>query len=527
VESRPAVSREHSSKWRSCEQRRYSGISGGRSGADCPERDVKRWAGAALYVRDLTLGETLRIDVPVPGASGGPGEPHFELAASDGSRVFFKDTSRLTVGATAVGSEADLYVCDLSVVGGQLKCDLRDATPALHPGEAANIQGQVIGADENARYVYFTTNGALTPNAVHGSCEEGTPEPLDTSCNLYVYDSESGTLHLVAVVSNLDSPDWNAGARGSHTGLAGLTARVSPNGRYLAFMSARSLTGFDNRGARSNALNEEVFQYDRVSDELVCVSCAASGERPEGILDTGEFPGLLVDRSGVWTGRSLAGSLPGWSHIDLGHATYQPRYLLDSGRMFFNSEVGLVPGDNNRKEDVYEYEPDGHGGCHEASGCVGLMTGGTSGEESALLDASASGDDLFVMTAAKLAAGDKDAALDVYDAHVCTEAAPCLSPAPIPPEECGSTDACRPAPSPQPDQFEVPATAMLSTGGNITPMPQAHHSKPQTRAKKLAAALRKCKRLRGHRRHTCEAHARKLYGAVRSRTRTSNHGGRR
>ncbi len=72
---------------------------------------------------------------------------------------------------------------------------------------------------------------------------------------------------------------------------------------------------------------------------------------------------------------------------------YQSRVLSDEGRMFFDSADALVPQDTNGKEDVYEYEPRVASAelCACRSGCVSLISSGTSGEESAFLDASESG----------------------------------------------------------------------------------------------------------------------------------------
>ncbi len=85
---------------------------------------------------------------------------------------------------------------------------------------------------------------------------------------------------------------------------------------------------------------------------------------------------------------------------------YQPRYLSDSGRLFFDSPEALVPQDTDGVENVYEYEPAGIGSCTGVSGtfdagvggCVSLISSGTSSEESAFFDASVSGDDVFFLT---------------------------------------------------------------------------------------------------------------------------------
>ena len=64
------------------------------------------------------------------------------------------------------------------------------------------------------------------------------------------------------------------------------------------------------------------------------------------MLDTplaGEGIGLLVDRRQDWLGEYLAGSVPGWTPLGIDGAVHQPRYLSDSGRLFFDSPDQLVP----------------------------------------------------------------------------------------------------------------------------------------------------------------------------------------
>ena len=54
-------------------------------------------------------------------------------------------------------------------------------------------------------------------------------------------------------------------------------------------------------------------------------------------------------------------------------------------------------------ENVYEYEPAGVGSCESPTGgCVALLSSGSSPNESAFLEATPSGDDVFFLTAAQL-----------------------------------------------------------------------------------------------------------------------------
>ena len=344
--------------------------------------------------------------------------------------------------------------------------------------------------------------------------------------NLYAYDTQSDVRRLGGGALRRRPPGLERGRR--HRNLGELTARVSPDGRYLAFMSKRSLTGYDNRDAKSGAAaDQEVYEYDSATGRLSCASCDPSGQRPTGVFDSGEFPGLLVDRPQLWRGQYAGGLDPGVDARSTSpHALYQSRYLANSGRLFFNSPVGLVPSDGNATEDVYEYEPEGVGSCNVAPACVGLISSGSSSEESAFLDASESGGDVFFLTAAQLSGQDEDHALDAYDAHVCTLAPGCAPPTQGHPPPCASADACRSAPTPQPGIFGAPASSTFSGVGNLVsdlPSPAKPKAGPLTRAQKLKRALAACRKKKPKRkRASCERQARKRFGPVRKKAKKTN-----
>jgi hypothetical protein len=467
-----------------------------------------------LYLRDVGRHETLQLD-----ESGSPseGDAVFQAATPDGSKVFFTDGQRLTADSTAGGPGArDLYECDVTEKLGKLACDLKDLT--VDHSQSAAVQGVVLGVSENGSYVYFVANGALASGASAGDCAEGTRTPQ--SCNLYL--SHEGAVKLVATLSGADRPVWQRGEETSGAQLTRVTSRVSPSGRFLAFMSNRSLTGYDNIDAHSGQPDEEVYLYDAAAGRPFCASCDPSRARPQGLLDLqSTVGGPLVDRAGVWTEHWLAGSLPGWTGMDPERAQYQSRFLSDSGRLFFNSPDALVPQDVNGVEDIYEYEPPAVGGCDESSptftsvagGCVSLISSGTSGEESAFLDASSTGDDVFFLTAARLLpASDVDGSFDIYDAHACSAARPCPSPQTLGPP-CETEATCR-GPLGTPASQSAPATSNPLAGGNLTP--NSAPPRRLTRAQRLARALKACRRLHGHRRVACERRARRRYGPVRT-----------
>lgn len=506
-----------------------------------------------LYMRDMARGETVQVDKVQEGVPSGSGIPTFVSASTDLSRIFFLDEQRLTTNSTAdqVHFKQDLYECEVveDKSTHKLGCKLTDLTVDSHAGEAANVQGVVPDVGTEGTTVYFVANGVLASGASAGHCTKGEEAnnegrlALIATCNLYV-SRFNGTSwsppKLVAILGAEDEADWSEWAiRGYH---GRETARVSPDGHLLAFMSDRSLTGSPNRDVTSGKPDEEVFTYDANAESLTCVSCNPFGARPTGVFDNefaGEGRGLLVDRPLTWKGRWISGSIPGWTKASVNEAPYESRYLYNSGRIFFTSSEALVPQDKNGKEDVYEYEPPGVGECTTASstysedshGCVSMISLGASTHESAFLDASATGNDAFLLTASQLAAQDTDTSFDVYDAGICGVggAHACLPPPAASPEPCVE-EACRPdATSPPP--FLTPSSVTPNGSGNtgkqeVLGTKEATKAKakakPLTRAQKLAKALKSCKKLKQHKKRVaCERAARKKYGPVSKKAKKS------
>jgi DNA-binding beta-propeller fold protein YncE len=380
----------------------------------------------------------------------------FQSASADGSRVFFTDEKRLTAGSGAEKGKADLYECRLVEAPGHLACDLTDLTPP-HETEPASVRN-VLGASTDGSYVYFVAPAALATNSAHNGAGPQTAQPGRP--NLYL--DHAGTTSFIATLGENDS----------------FLPRVSPDGHWLELMSAASPTGYDNRDVTTGAPVAEVYLFDAAAGVLRCASCDPTGARPHGIeygkLDTNKG-GLVGGPGGIWPSNALiAANVPGSPMFKLGSGStlYQNRFLSDSGRLFFNALDGLVPQDSNATEDVYEYEPPGVGGCTESvptysprsGGCVDLISAGTSGEESAFLDASENGDDVFFLTESRLTPQDTDAALDVYDAHVCTAEVPCL-PSPPPPAPACEGDACQPPATPPNDA--TPGSLTFNGAGNV------------------------------------------------------------
>ena len=482
----------------------------------------------ALYMYDAERGESVELDSAEPGcvAEGKceSGDATFEFASANDSTVYFIDSRPLTKSSGKAGTK-DLYKCEMiEVAGGGLECKLTDLTPATPApfGEvnSAEVLG-VIGTSSDGSYVYFVANGVLAEGAVPGTCEAG--EAATARCNLYV--SHDGTTKWIAALSAEDAQTWRGGAD--------QTSRVSPNGNWLAFMSHASLTGYDNHDAHTGAPDTEVFLYDASTEHLTCASCNPTGARPDGvdgstltISNVGAPIGLLQGGGGI------AASVPGWTGFERG-IRHQPRYLSNSGRLFFNSNEALVPQDVNGTWDVYEYEPPGVGGCttegtfsERSGGCVGLISAGTSPEESAFVDASESGGDVFFMTYSRLVSQDYDTSDDMYDAHECTGSSPCF-PVQLPqPPACTTAEACRAAPTPQPAIFGAPTSATFEGVGNVTSSETGGTPKAKvlTRAEKLTKAIKACKSKPKKKRAGCEKRAKAQYGSTKPRKAASKKG---
>jgi hypothetical protein len=495
--------------------------------------------GGHLYMRDTARGETLQLDAAQGVKEPASGSAQFQAASGDGSRVLFTDKYRLTESSKAEPKkgEPDLYECTIVEAAEKLTCQLTDLTAGEGP---ANVQGLMLGASEDGATAFIVATGVLSENE-NGNGETAAPG----ANNLYEIAERAGEWQttFIGTLSAQDNPEWGGNANGD---TAYVTARVSPNGRYFAFMSATPMTGYDNvdaSPAAEGARDEEVFLYDTSTDELRCVSCNPSGP-PHGVLDTeraGEGLGLLVDRRLVW-GREknehwIAGNIPGWTAQTIASALFQSRYLADDGRLYFNSPDDLVPAATNGKEDVYEYEPAGVGSCESPTGgCVSLISGGGSDRESAFLEATPDGSSVFFMTESRLLAQDTDTAFDIYDARECSALSPCLTLA-SPPPPCAETEACRPAPPPQAIAGSY-ATTVVTASGNIAAAPGAGvlaesqgktvpKKKPLTRAQKLKRALKSCRKHHAHakkKRAACERSARKRYGKHKRHKQRAKHG---
>ena len=496
-----------------------------------------------LWMRDTQSGDAIRL-----------GEGEFQSASVDDSRVFF-----------SAGWDGELEVFEVTSGAGE---PLAGRVTALTEGNG--MRGLVLGSSVDGSHVYFVSNGVLA--------DSGASTPGD---NLYVdrYDAETGRWAptFIAALSSEDHTDWQEDPEWGSARVHEQPARVSPNGRWLAFMSQTPLTGYDNREAQSGRPVAEVYLYragEGGAPTLNCASCMPSGARPVGVEFSPERTFAYGNAARTWPAL-VAANVPGWEGVFVKEPPepYQPRYLSNSGRVFFNSIDPLVPLDTDGTQDVYEYEPEGvPAGKHacastaqsgsevfkperafdveghegeEAAGCVALISSGNSDEESVFLDASEiggegphgeqlneGGGDVFFMTTARLSPRDVDHGYDVYDAHECTTQSPCSTPS-VGPAICETEASCKPSPEPQPSIYGAGPSETFTGPGNISAPPSPPVTKTVvkslTKAQKLTDALKQCKKDKKKSRRTkCEKQARSKYGAAKKAKakKTSNGKGR-
>ncbi len=368
-------------------------------------RDLYEWCAGQLVPVNVLPGNEALASEEAALASNSP-EAH--AIAAGGRRVYWRSGTDLYVredgqvtrevthpgaflAASADGLEALLD-------DGCLYSIATEACTDLTQGEGG-FEG-IAGHDADLSHVYFLDSAAL-PGA--GENERGE-EAQTGKDNLYLYRPGAGTVFIATLAASDNNA--SSGLADWATLAGNRTAQASPSGRYLAFASTASLTGYDNVGPCATKYSDELgeyvllqvpcaeaFLYDSATGKLTCASCNPSGEAPRG-------PSTL---------RRIGGAR-GWLP--------QPRYLTDSGRLYFDSQDRLSARDvNGRTEDVYEHEPGGVGSCARAAGCVSLISPGSGAVDSNFLSMSEDGSDVFFTSRERLVSKDTDNLIDLYDAR--------------------------------------------------------------------------------------------------------------
>jgi hypothetical protein len=367
----------------------------------------------------------------------------FRTATADGSEVFFM-------------KEGHLYGFTLASL----------QTVDLAPG--GEVEG-IAGISHDGSWLYFVARTVLSAGATGGAD------------NLYV--RHGSTTSFIATLEEPDGNDLNSleeyGTQATNAGVwprnyAGSEARVSPDGRYLAFPSTVQLTSLPIPGVAAGPNRVELYLYDAVTGKLVCASCRPDGSTPARGPYFPADPALVDD-------------------------IHQPRFLDSRGRVFFFSQEELVDGAT--EGGVFEYS-EGHIYLLAANHEDELHSPGVT-----LLDASEDGRDVFLRTSRELVPEDQDGQGDIYDARE-NGRLPAAAPQTCRGEECQGEATSPPASPSLATSVSGPTGNLVA---NVGPGP-SKPPKPLTRTQMLVRALKTCRTMRRQKRITCEREARKRYG---------------
>ncbi len=423
----------------------------------------------------------------------------FQASSDDGSKAFFTSTQQLTDSASEDSHSSDTGT-NCSNTTGMNGCNLYEydfATPAGHnliavsAGDTSGgpqVQGVAAVASDGS-HVYFVAKGVLTgvANGQGQVAREGAE-------NLYVFERDASyPLGRTAFIADLSQSDEEILIRGiglsDFEGVGGL-ANVTPDGRFLVFMSNAHLTSGDSSD------EAQVFRYDAQTGELVRISV---GER--GFNDNGNS------------------GLGGPSIVPGGSKRPDPTMSHDGAYVFFESPVALTPralndvqiatldGQPEYAENVYEWH-EGHvhlisDGKDTSSlsptGGNALPSEGLSSVR--LIGSDATGANVFFTTTDRLVGQDTDTEMDYYDARICTVGDPCIPSSTPPPAPCLG-EGCRGVPA-APPPLAAPVSTVFSGVGNfaadVKPAVKAKRKTKSQKAKKkrkrkIAGKHRKAKR---------------------------------
>jgi hypothetical protein len=332
------------------------------------------------------------------------GEGIYLTANPEGSKVFF--------------TKHDMYEYDVET--GQ--------TTDLTPG--VEVVG-LVAASENDEYIYYVDSSYELELWHNGAITDIAQLAAEDGYFVSPYEGGAGEIYF---------GDWQSGPGSGHT------AEATPDGHSLVFMSSANLTGYGTYGDSFTGKMAQVYLYEAGRGALRCLSCNRSGEPPT--------PG--AQEGNPEAGSSVRDTTGGFIHIEEGEINYRPRTITEDGsRVFFASGQPLVPQDSAGYLNVFEWERDGAGSCHEAQGCTFLLSNGAELDNSYLMGASANGDDVFYVTSEPGVGAEQ-----VYDVRVDGRQPPT-------PPQCSGTG-CQGVPGPPPI-FATPASVTFNGVGNFAP----------------------------------------------------------
>jgi len=356
--------------------------------------NVYKWDDGVLSVASVLPSGTVA-------ANGADTPENYRGAMSaDGSRLLF---------TASTGGNSQLY---LQIDGGRTAWVSETELDPLDPNYQPDpINVRAMGMTPDGGNVFFTTDTPLVTQDTNGGTDlyrytDSADPSSDSNLTLISQDGDLDNAELIGmsddgkrvyfVTFSNRLVVWDDGtsstlSNGLPNGVLALNdavpgyGRVSPDGIFLAFLTNASGDGVHGITGEVTNGHLEMYLYSLRDRTLTCCSCP---------------PGSATADVTV---------LPAVTHapISLDNAGFRPRFLSDSGQVFFSTADALVAEDTNGVLDAYEFDP--------ATGEASLLSTGRGKDPATFVDASASGADVFIVTRQRLVASDRDDLVDVYD----------------------------------------------------------------------------------------------------------------
>jgi hypothetical protein len=273
----------------------------------------------------------------------------------DGQNVFFVSNSPLTDDDGNSGP--DLYrFTDSSDPDNDAGNLTRISEDGDTPGDDSG--SSVVGFSEDGQIVYYHTQ----------------------SDKLVVWDHGRRMVIASPVTRRTNSP-FQLALTASEPGYG----RVTPDGKYMAVLIRDTLEGVHGpTGEETNGFFE-MYLYSLRDRTFRCVSCPSKGATSDVSIQPAVTEG----------------------NPTIDNVAFRPHFLSDTGRVFFSTAEALLPQDTNALHDTYEFDG--------ATGELTLLSSGEGRSPAMFADASASGDDVFILTRQALNTSDSDDLVDLYD----------------------------------------------------------------------------------------------------------------
>jgi hypothetical protein len=409
-------------------------------------------------------------------------------------------------------------------------------TAAQGGAVAFRIGGAIYERLANSQTVKVTDG----PATYGGMSADGSRVFFVAGGDIFAFDSRAGTTSTVG------------------SGSESTMVNVSADGSHVYFVSPAVLTGpeANSQGDKASAGAENLYEWDAGSDEVHYIASIEEvdviGEDPppggaDGLIgglglwtsdavnpDQSRFVGVANDPSRtnsdgkifVFESRARLTAYDNNGHTEIyrydvgsrelgcvscnpteaapsADARLESRYapLLSSippvsaisridnlaagGEIvFFQSAERLAAGDTDAKIDVYEWLAQGIGGCEPGGGCIRLISGGHSSSDDYLYATTPDGGSVFFLSGDTLVGQDRDHTPSIYAARVGGGFPP-------PPTQAAGClgEACQGSPRAAPTELS-PASATFGGPGNRRPAKRPRCRKPKHGAK--ARAGKRC-----------------------------------